>query len=52
MWDTVWEGPRLLSHDLPCAACGHAAHTFLPCSDACSCEPPRTPGLTLLPTGS
>lgn len=33
-----------LSHDRPCSACGHAAHTFLPCSDSCACVPPRAPG--------
>ena len=41
MWDTVetstGQGSVHLSHDLPCAGCGHAVHTFLPCSDTCSC---------------
>ena len=29
-----------LSHDLPCSQCGHAMHTYLPCSDTCGCTPP------------
>lgn len=53
MWDTVAElphdvqseGPRYLSHDLPCVLCGHAAHSFLPCSDRCACTPPATSSL-------
>lgn len=39
MWDTVDTQASHLSHDLPCPACGHAAHTYLPCSDACACVP-------------
>ena len=27
-----------LSHDMPCPRCGHARHTFLPCSDRCDCR--------------
>ena len=42
MW-SMTNGPRL-SHDRPCSACGHAAHTYLPCSDTCGCVPPRAPG--------
>lgn len=47
MWDTVQHIGRGhgLSHDLPCIACGHAAHTFLACSDSCACEPPPMPGM-------
>ena len=37
MWDTVEAATSHLSHDLPCTACGHGRHTYLPCSDACSC---------------
>lgn len=37
-----------LSHDPPCARCGHAAHTFLACSDTCACEPALMPGALLL----
>jgi len=39
MWDDVEERHLLLSHDRPCPECGHALHTFLPCSDACRCRP-------------
>ena len=45
MWDTVIEQKtRHLSHEMPCTACGHAPHTFLPCSDTCDCTPPSVPG--------
>jgi hypothetical protein len=38
MWDTVNEDCGThLSHDRPCGGCGHAAHTYLPCSDTCAC---------------
>jgi hypothetical protein len=41
MWDTVetntGSGSVHLSHDLPCTGCGHAVHTYLPCSDTCDC---------------
>jgi hypothetical protein len=37
-------GSGHLSHDLPCPRCGHAVHTFLACSDSCSCEPSVMPG--------
>lgn len=49
MWDTVSEhrvGETLLSHDLPCPRCGHAVHTYLACSDTCSCTPVVMPGAT------
>ena len=44
MWDTAVEIGSHLSHDAPCVRCGHAMHTFLPCSDACDCTPPVGPG--------
>jgi hypothetical protein len=37
MWDTVETTSVHLSHDLPCSGCGHALHTYLPCSDTCDC---------------
>jgi hypothetical protein len=37
MWDTVETNSMHLSHDLPCTGCGHGRHTYLPCSDTCSC---------------
>ena len=40
MFDTAPEATRLhLSHDMPCARCGHARHTFLACSETCRCRP-------------
>ena len=50
MWDTVQTTEAdgaCLSHDMPCPRCGHEAHTFLVCGDACSCEPTRMPGSAL-----
>lgn len=44
MWDTVQSSSSHLSHDMPCARCGHAPHTFLACSDQCSCRPAAAPG--------
>lgn len=44
MWDTVIPGAHTVSHDRPCSACGHAAHSYLPCSDRCHCTPPGVPG--------
>ncbi len=46
MWDTVehGRGSGTLSHDLPCPACGHPAHSFLACSETCACVPPPVPG--------
>ncbi len=44
MWDTTEETTMQLSHDLPCSRCGHAAHTFLSCSDSCDCVPGPMPG--------
>lgn len=37
MWDTVTSTTEHLSHDRPCVECGHGQHTYLPCSDTCSC---------------
>jgi hypothetical protein len=44
MWDTVEITSSHLSHDMPCQGCGHAAHTYLSCSDSCACVPPPVPG--------
>ena len=44
MWDTVQTNQGHLSHDLPCQACGHAVHTYLPCSETCHCAPTVMPG--------
>ena len=44
MWDTVQTNQKHLSHDLPCSQCGHAAHTYLACSDSCACVPSPPPG--------
>lgn len=37
MWDTVTESAAPLSHEMPCPWCGHSTHSFLPCSDTCTC---------------
>ena len=48
MWDTVIDQRNVqLSHERPCTSCGHAPHSFLPCSDTCDCPPPFVPGLDL-----
>ena len=39
MWDIVETSTTHLSHDRPCQHCGHATHTYLPCSDSCCCVP-------------
>jgi hypothetical protein len=44
MWDTVQTSTLHLSHDLPCQRCGHGAHTYLACGDACDCAPSVIPG--------
>ena len=44
MWDTVETSAVHLSHDLPCPRCGHAAHTYLACSDTCDCARTAMPG--------
>ena len=38
MWDTVEKTSSRLTHDVPCPRCGHATHTYLPCSDTCGCR--------------
>ena len=42
MWDTVDTNSSRLSHDMPCPRCGHGRHTYLACSDTCSCRPDAT----------
>jgi hypothetical protein len=44
MWDTVQANELHLSHDLPCPQCGHAAHSYLPCSESCACVRSAMPG--------
>ena len=48
MWNTTETSqtatPRCLSHDRPCSSCGHAMHSYLPCSDTCACTPQAAPG--------
>lgn len=44
MWDTIQTDNLHLSHDLPCPRCGHAAHSYLPCSDTCDCAWSLMPG--------
>lgn len=44
MWDTAIENTIHLSHDLPCLACGHAEHVYLPCDAECGCERSPIPG--------
>ncbi|GAA1951494.1 hypothetical protein GCM10009798_08460 [Nocardioides panacihumi] len=39
MWDTADTQAHPLSHEMPCPQCGHASHTYLPCSDTCNCVP-------------
>ncbi len=48
MWDTVETMDVHLSHDLPCAGCGHAVHTYLACSDTCDCVRTGMPGSVAL----
>ncbi len=43
-WTSDQTSRQHLSHDLPCPACGHAVHTYLACSDSCSCAPTLLPG--------
>jgi hypothetical protein len=47
MWDNDRSHEQHLSHDLPCFQCGHAAHTYLPCSDTCDCPRSVMPGSTI-----
>ena len=44
MWDRPQTNQLHLSHDLPCPRCGHAAHSYLPCSDSCPCVAAAMPG--------
>lgn len=44
MWDTVQINEVHLSHDMPCARCGHDGHFFLACGIGCACEPVAMPG--------
>lgn len=44
MWDSPQTTTVHLSHDLPCQGCGHATHTYLPCSDTCTCVAAGMPG--------
>lgn len=44
MWELFEAGAAHLSHDLPCLACGHAAHTYLPCDADCGCVRSPIPG--------
>lgn len=44
MWDPAPSDELHLSHDLPCASCGHALHTYLACSDTCDCVRTDLPG--------
>ena len=46
MWDTVQSTTMVLSHDMPCAHCGHALHVYLACGDGCDCAPQVMPGAT------
>lgn len=45
MWDVIEARTgEHLSHDLPCTGCGHGQHTYLPCSDSCTCAGSSLPG--------
>ena len=45
MWDTAEMTRTTIAHDMPCSECGHATHTYLPCSDECPCVPLRLSGV-------
>ena len=46
MWNTTQTNQQQhLTHDLPCSGCGHAVHTYLPCSDTCVCQVTSLPGM-------
>lgn len=49
MWDTVESIRGTLTRDMPCPHCGHAPHTYLPCSVECHCVPARLNGATGTP---
>ena len=44
MWDTQNTTSLHLSHDIPCPACGHGRHSYLPCSTECRCPAQPIPG--------
>ena len=44
MWEITTQPSEHLSHDLPCFACGHGSHSYLPCSDDCACQGVVMPG--------
>lgn len=44
MWTIVETRQQHLSHDLLCQGCGHAVHTYLPCSETCACPVNVLPG--------
>lgn len=48
MFDTPETNQVHISHDRPCARCGHAPHTYLACSDTCDCTPLPAPGSAVL----
>ncbi len=37
MREAVVDHEQHLSHDRPCAYCGHAGHYYLPCDRDCGC---------------
>ncbi len=39
MYDSADHPPSRISHDRPCARCGHPMHTYLACSETCRCQP-------------
>ncbi|HWJ82179.1 MAG TPA: hypothetical protein VNS55_08075 [Nocardioides sp.] len=48
MWENIRTNDQQhLSHDLPCQGCGHTVHTYLPCSDTCSCSVKVIPGMVV-----
>lgn len=47
MWIAEQTSRTHLSHDRPCPYCGHALHTFLPCSETCRCVPTSGPCSTI-----
>lgn len=42
MWDKPTELHTRIARDPQCPKCGHARHTYLPCSDTCPCASPIT----------
>lgn len=41
MWDIIDTKTEHLTHDRPCAYCGHAPHHYLPCDHDCGCSAGR-----------